>query len=259
MDEKRLIPPDERLDEGAAANVNVADAERVASATAGLGLALVGLKRGGAPGAVMGVLGAALLHRAATGRCRLYAALGTGTASRIRSPVASVPHGQGLKLERAVTVQRPRDELYRFWRDFRNLPHFMEDLESVEETGPGRSRWVARGPAGKIVSWEAEIVNERENELIAWRSLPGADVDHAGSVQFRPAPGDRGTEVKVVAEYRPPAGAAGVAVAKLLGADPAARLREDLRRFKQIMEAGEAPTTEGQPSGRTHDTGLGGR
>ena len=237
--------------------VNVAPVERWASAVGGLALGLVGVRRRGVSGLLLAAAGAELMRRGATGHCRLYAALDTGTAGPVRSPVASVPHEQGIRVERAVTIARPREELYRFWRNLENLPDFMEHLESVQAAGGGRSRWAAKGPLGRRVEWEAEIVNERENELLAWRTVPGSDVDHAGSVLFRDAPGGRGTEVRVVMEYRPPAGKLGAAVAGLAGEDPDRQVREDLRRFKQRMEAGEVATTEGQPSGRDPVPGEG--
>ena len=230
--------------------VNVGNGERLGSAVAGLALALHGLRRRGSTGALLGLIGGALLYRAGTGRCPVYGVLGAGTAGATRSPVASVPHGQGIKVERTVTVRRRPDELYRFWRDLENLPRFMRHLEAVTRTGEGRSHWVARAPLGGRVEWDARIVNERENELIAWQSLEGADVPNAGSVQFRELPGERGTEVRVVLEYRPPAGKAGAALARLFGEEPEQQVKEDLGRFKQLMEAGEVATTEGQPSGR---------
>jgi uncharacterized membrane protein len=117
-------------------------------------------------------------------------------------------------------------------------------------TGEGRSHWVAKAPAGTTVEWDAEVYNEKENEMIAWRSLEGSQVDNAGSVHFTPAPGGRGTQVRVVLKYDPPAGVIGAAVARLFGESPAQQIDEDLRRFKQLMEAGEVATTTGQPSGR---------
>jgi uncharacterized membrane protein len=126
----------------------------------------------------------------------------------------------------------------------------MNHLESVTTTGEGRSHWVAKAPAGSTVEWDAEIYNEKENELIAWRSLEGADVDNAGSVRFEPAAGDRGTTVRVTLRYDPPGGALGAAVARLFGENPDQQIDEDLRRFKQVMEVGEVVNTEGQPSGR---------
>jgi uncharacterized membrane protein len=152
-------------------------------------------------------------------------------------------------------VNRPAAELYRYWRNFENLPKFMDHLESVRTTGEKRSHWVAKAPAGTTVEWDAEIINEKENELIAWRSLENADVDNAGSVRFQEAPAGRGTEVRVSLEYDPPGGMVGAAIAKLFGEAPDQQIQEDLRRFKQVMEAGERATTEGQASGRSATSG----
>ena len=127
----------------------------------------------------------------------------------------------------------------------------MQHLQSVTVIDLTHSHWVAKAPDGRDVAWDAEIINDKENELIAWRSIGDADIDNAGSVHFTPAPGGRGTVVKVVLEYNPPAGKAGKFVAKLFGEDPDTQVREDLRHLKEIMEAGEIPTTEGQPSGRS--------
>ncbi|RPJ76614.1 MAG: SRPBCC family protein [Acidobacteria bacterium] len=140
---------------------------------------------------------------------------------------------------RALTVNRPPAEVYGFWRDLENLPRFMRHLESVRTTEPGRSRWKVKGPAGTSVEWDAEIVEDRPSELIAWRSLPGASVENGGFVRFRPAPGGKATEVKVHLEYHPPGGRLGSAVASLFGEEPEQQLQEDLRRFKQVMETGE--------------------
>jgi uncharacterized membrane protein len=159
-------------------------------------------------------------------------------------------NGGAIRVEQAVTINRPPEELYRLWRDFQNLPRFMKHLESVRETGNRRSHWIAKAPAGRTVEWEAEITEDRPNELIAWRSLKGADVDNIGSVRFERAPGRRGSIVSVDMRYNPPAGALGVIVAKLFGEDPEWQVKDDLRRFKQLIETGEIITTEGQPAGR---------
>ena len=143
-----------------------------------------------------------------------------------------------VHVTRAVTINRPREELYRFWRDFENLPRFMEHLESVRVLGPNRSHWTARAPAGTTVEWDAEIVDERPDELIAWRSLPDADVTNAGVVRFLDAPGG-GTEVRVELRYDPPGGKIAATIAKLFGEEPSLQLSGDLRRFKQVMEVGE--------------------
>jgi uncharacterized membrane protein len=143
------------------------------------------------------------------------------------------------RVTKAITVNRSPAEVYAYWHDFENLPRFMRHLESVRAAGPRRSHWVAKGPAGATVEWDAEIVEDRQNELIGWRSLKGADVDNRGSVAFRPAPRGQGTEVTVQMQYDPPAGGVGEALAMLFGEQPEQQLQEDLRRFKQVIETGE--------------------
>ena len=159
-----------------------------------------------------------------------------------------------VKVKKTILINRSPEELYHHWRDFQNLPRFMKNLESVEVTTDERSHWVAKGPAGKRVKWDAEIADDRPNELIAWRSLDGADVENSGSVRFEPAPGGRGTLVSVEMQYSPPAGVVGATVAKLFGRAPEQEVEEDLRRFKQVMETGEIITTQGQPAGRSSST-----
>jgi uncharacterized membrane protein len=146
---------------------------------------------------------------------------------------------QAVKVTRAITVNRPPDEVYAFWRNVENLPRFMQHLESVETIDERRSRWRAKGAAGKTVEWDAELVEDRPNELIAWRSLGGAHVPNRGSVRFRRAPDGRGTEVVVELEYHPPGGRLGAGLAKLFGADPGLQVTRDLHRFKQLVEVGE--------------------
>jgi len=157
---------------------------------------------------------------------------------------------QGQRAESSVTINRVPADLYRFWRDFQNLPRFMLQLKSVHVDTARHSHWVAQGPAGITVEWDAEIIDDQPDALIAWRSLAGADVDQTGSVRFEAAPGGRGTFVRVCMAYDPPGGALGAVVATLFGEDPGQHLREGLRRFKQLMEAGETATTAGQPSAR---------
>jgi uncharacterized membrane protein len=159
-----------------------------------------------------------------------------------------------MQVRKSIAINRPPEELYRFWRDFQNLPRFMKHLESVQVIDARRSHWVAKGPAGTKVEWDAEITDERTNEMIAWRSLEGAEVDNSGVVWFESAPGKRGTLVKVDLQYSPPAGVIGASVAKLFGEEPGWQMQDDLRHFKQVMEIGEVITTEGQPAGRTSST-----
>jgi uncharacterized membrane protein len=146
---------------------------------------------------------------------------------------------QGIHAKASCIVNRPPQEVYSFWRNFENLSRFMKHLESVHEHGEGRSHWVAKGPAGSTVEWDATIIADVPGEVITWRSLEGSDVDHAGAVRFEEAPGGRGTIVKVNFQYNPPAGVIGAAVAKLFGEEPEQQLNDDLRRFKQVLEVGE--------------------
>ena len=149
-----------------------------------------------------------------------------------------------LKVSKAITVNRSPDEVYAFWRDFGNLPRFMDNVESVTATGEGRSHWKVKAPLGGTVEWDAEIVEDRPGEIISWRSLENADVKNAGTVRFEPAPGGRGTEIHVELEYSPPGGPVGAAIAWLFGEEPSQQTREDLRRFKQVMETGEVVRSE---------------
>jgi uncharacterized membrane protein len=233
--------------------VNVADAERWASALGGAALTAYGIKqlRDRSPvGAALAATGTALIYRGATGHCPAYAAAGINTAHPRSETKEALGGARGVHVEEVATISRAADELYRFWRDFERLPSFMGHLVSVKEIDNRRSHWIAKAPAGRSVEWDAEIVNEVPNELIGWRTLDGADVVSAGSVRFKPAPGGRGTEVRVRLQYEPPAGKVGATVAWLLGHEPSQTIREDLRRFKQLMETGEIPTTKGQPRGR---------
>jgi uncharacterized membrane protein len=151
----------------------------------------------------------------------------------------------GTNVKKSLIINRSPEEIYAFWRDFENLPQFMKSLESVRMTGEGRSHWVAKAPAGTTVEWDAEITEDRPNELIAWRSLEGAEVENSGSVQFQPAPGDRGTIVKVEIAYNPPGGVIGEWIAKLTGDDPGQQAQESLRCLKQVMETGEVVISDG--------------
>lgn len=159
-----------------------------------------------------------------------------------------------LRARHALVIGKPREEIYAFWRNFEQLPRFMNHAESVRIIGDRRSHWVVKGPAGTRPEWDAETIEERPNELIRWRSLPGATVDNAGEVRFDPAPGNWGTIVRVSLEYHPPAGVLGATVAKLLGESPGKQLAIDLRRLKQLVETGEIARTEGQPAGRQRST-----
>jgi uncharacterized membrane protein len=228
--------------------INLTPAERIVSAAAGGLLIGAGLRRARARGLAFSCLGGALLRRAITGHSYFYEIAGIH-AIPYRARSASVPYELGIRVDRAATVMRPREEVYRFWRKLENLPRFMRHLISVTDLGRGRSRWIARGPGGRRIQWDAVIHNEVENELLAWRSLPDAHVDSAGSVLFSDAPGGRGTEIKVELQYNPPAGVLGALVGKMFGAEPSGQIQEDLGRLKQLLETGEVITVDGQSHG----------
>ncbi len=232
---------------------NVGNIERGASVMAGSLLLYHGLKRKSKAGVGLALLGAAGIRRGITGFCYTYQALGIRSADIEQGANVSVPYELGVRVDRAVTVNKPREEVYRFWRNLTNLPAFMAHLESVKVIDQKRSHWVAKAPAGRTMEWNAEIINEVENELIAWRSLSGADVDNAGSVRFQDAGGDRGTVVRISLQYNPPGGALGAVFAKLFGEEPGQQIDSDLRHFKRMLETGELPTSSGQPSARPAD------
>ena len=238
-------------------NINVGDNERKASVVAGGVLALYGLSRRSWGGALLAAVGGGLLYRGVTGHCATYEALGTNTAEGddAASP-ADKPGADGIQVREVVTINKSPEELYAFWRNFDNLPKFMNHLESVTTGDDKHSHWVAKAPLGRTVAWDAEIINETPNRLIAWQTLPGASVSSAGTVRFEPALGGRGTEVRISLDYNPPAGVVGATVAKLFGEEPRVQIAEDLRRFKNLMETGETPTVEGQPVGARSAKGL---
>jgi uncharacterized membrane protein len=150
---------------------------------------------------------------------------------------------------RAVTIRRPAAELYGFWRQFENLAQVVKYPVVITTRSPAESHWVVTAPGGKKIEWDAEVTEDQPNALIAWRSRPGADVPNSGVVRFTPAPGRDGTEVTVEIEYAPPGGKLAALLAKLTGKEAGQQVMETLRRFKALMEAGEIPTTEGQPAG----------
>ena len=241
-----------RADEGAdwsdEGSHNVARPERIGSVAFGAALVTYGVRRRDPAGLIAALVGGAFVRRGATGRCPVYRAMGVSTGSAagvlasprgdVTSRAATVNARKAVKVERNVTIDREPRALYDFWRDFENLPRFMEHLVSVRVDSRTRSHWVAKGPAGTTVEWDAEIINEIPGSLIAWKSAAGAEVPNAGSVHFTRAPSGRGTVVRVVLDAEPPAGRLGLVLAKLFGEDPDREVREDLRRFKQLMETG---------------------
>jgi len=241
----------DRSNEASASGINVGGIERLACAITGGALTVCGLRRRSAGGLLLTLAGAALLHRGGTGHCNTYQALGITTANRRDANARE--HEQAVArdvhVEKSIIIDKSPEELYSFWRDFENLPRFMDHLESVNSVGFNRWHWVAKGPVGTRPEWDAEIYNEKPNELIAWRSLDGT-VTNAGSVHFEPASGERGTQVKVVLNYNAPGGKVSALLAKIFGQEPGQMIEGDLRRLKQILETGEIASAEGQPSGR---------
>ena len=211
---------------------NLSASDRLASLGLGGVLIAYGLSRHTIAGKLLALAGSAIGWWGASGYCPIYKTLEINTADP--SPEAS----ESLHLEKAITINRQRKELFRIWRDFENLPSIMDHIHSVVVTGPGKSHWVAGGPAGSTLEWDAEIVAEKQNALISWRSLENSGMLHAGSVRFTTIPNGGGTEVKVTIKYRPPAGVIGATVARLFGKDPEHQIEEGLRRFKKVMEAG---------------------
>lgn len=235
---------------------NIGKVERGASLVAGALLVMRGLQKRSWLGTGTALMGMALLRHGITGFSYTWQALGIDTTGTSPAPDVSVPSGKGVRIDEAVTINRPRDEVYRFWRDLSNLAHVMERVESVHASaGSNRSHWIAKGPGGKRTEWDAEIVNESENELIAWRSLDGSEMPNAGSVRFKDASGGRGTEVKLELQYVPPGGPVGAVVSRLFNAsrlmneDPARQIHNDLKRLKARLETGVVPGTGGQPVG----------
>ncbi len=229
---------------------NVSKVERAASIVGGTFLAYVGARRRDAWGAGLAILGAGLLRRGITGYCYTYQYLGVRTAEVGQGRNISIPYEMGVKVQRAITVSRDRGEVFRFWRNLENLPKFMKHLKSVKVTGERTSHWVANAPAGRTVEWDAEIINEDENEIISWRSLEGSTVPNAGSVRFSDATGNRGTEIRISLQYNPPGGVVGALFAKMFGEEPEQQITEDLGRLKAMIESGQVPTNSGQTSGR---------
>lgn len=215
---------------------NVGAVERWGSIAAGAALLAYGFARRKPSGAWLAAAGAPFLYRGITGQCPVYARMRSGNGVDTRQALAG---DRGIHVQESVRIERPIEDLYRFWRRLENLPRFMTNLESVTELPNGRSRWVAKGPAGSTVTWDAEIINEVPNKVIGWRSLPDSDVVSAGSVNFDRL-GERSGQLSVRLQYAPPAGRAGSAIAQAFGKEPSQTIREDLYRLKQILETGDS-------------------
>ena len=223
--------------------VNVGPGERLLSIVGGSALLAFGLSRRSPRGLAMAATGGMMLYRGLGGQWLLYRALGISRATPTDEPVGHL----GVKVEREIQVDEEPAKVYAFWRDFRFLPTIMPNLESVEMLSDTRSRWRVKAPAGTTIEWEAEIINDKRNELIAWQTLPGARVAHAGSVRFEPRPGG-GTTVRVSLQYNPPGGTLAHMVTRMFGADPGRRIEEDLERLKEALASANQDRDGLQPA-----------
>ncbi|HEV7367976.1 SRPBCC family protein [Arenibaculum sp.] len=231
----------ERLER--ATKTDIETLSRYALIAGGSLMALGGMRRGGLSGAAMAAAGMGLIWR---GSARDPLMTGVGGHHDHVAGVDERHHP--VTITHAVTIGKPRDELYRFWRDFENLPRFMEDVERIDVTDRHHSHWCVRSPGEGTVEWDAEVHDEREGEHISWRSVGEAEIHNSGIVRFRDAPGGRGTVVEVTLRYEPPFGRLGRTLAKLTGHEPEVQLRSNLRRLKQIMETGEVATSRANPA-----------
>lgn len=239
MDRLELQFPEDAREIRVREGRNISESERWISMAAGVGMAAYGITRGRLPGWALAGLGALLVRRGMSGHCDTYQMLGLNTAGTGEDTRQALGGPAGVIVEERVTINRPVSELYRFWRNLENLPRFMKHLESVERITDSLSRWQAKGPGGATVEWNAEIINEVPDQVIGWRSIEGSDVVSAGSVNFDDD-GAGGTHVRVRLQYSPPLGKVGDAVARLIGADAATQIRQDLARFKTLVETGQA-------------------
>lgn len=239
-------------DAGGSSRINVGDTERIWSAAGGALIATYGLRRGSFSGLLLATLGGFMVYRGASGYCPMNQALGRNTAG----PNAGNGAVDSIEIVKSLTINKPRKEVYAYWRQLENLPRFMFHLSEVRQLDNKRSHWVAKLSDGLLaqtlgtVAWDAQILEEEENERLVWKSVADARIDNAGEVRFVDAPNGQGTEVHAVIKYRPPAGQLGGAIMKLFNPAFEQMIKQDLRRFKQLLETGEITTIDGQPSGR---------
>ena len=222
---------------------------RIASAAVGGTLVALGLRRRSLGGAAMATVGGWLFYRGATGRGRPSRTFGGSTAADSERREAGAP-ATATEVAHSTTVRRPADELSEFWRDPDHLTRIFGEFADVVSTGENRQRWAVHAPLGRTMAWNAHVAEDRPGEVLRWESEPGATVPNEGTVRFRPAPGDRGTEVTLRLRFDLPGGALGDAAMRLLGVVPDTIAESALRRFKSLAETGEIPTLERNPSGR---------
>lgn len=233
-------------------DVNVGKSERLFSTLGGGILALAGLKRGGVPGALLGVAGLALLHRGTSGHCMVYGALDVDTSEGAHARHGAMPADgeKTTRVEASLTLDRPADEAYALWRDVTQAPRYMHRILSVDPLGGDRSRWMAEGVRGRTVEWISQITEDVPGRRIAWESLPGSDLPNRGSVEFTAGTRPGETVVRHVLEFDPPGGVVGQAIAGALQELPQEMVKNDLRRFKALLETGEIFDGSAPTSGR---------
>jgi uncharacterized membrane protein len=225
-------------------DINISEPERIVTSIGGAALALYGLGRRDMRGLAMALAGSYLLYRGATGHCHTYKAMGVNMSD-------PSTHG-GIKVSKSIVIRRSAEDLYEYWYNFENLPQFMEHLQAVWMIGDHRWHWVAKAPAGMDVEWDADVIDEREGEFIAWQSLEGSDVPNEGSVSFRELPNDQGTQVTVNLIYYPLGGQLGAWIAMLFGEEPSMQIEDDLRNFKLLMEDEAHRESSSSRSRRNH-------
>lgn len=214
---------------------NVGATERAICALGGAVVAGFGIGQRNFSTPFLLLLGGALVYRGISGNCKLYEKLGINTAQPHRE--CGVPGNKGIRVEKSIAVNRHPAQVFSFWRNLENLPRFMPHLKSVKQAGQGLSHWKVEGPAGMTVEWDAEIINEHPGKMISWRSLPGAQVQSAGTVRFHSLDDGKNTLVTVVLQYQPPGGRLGAAVAAIFGEAPDQQLDSDLQRFRDLVES----------------------
>lgn len=218
---------------------NVGRTDRALSAVLGATTLISMVRWHGVGKAAAATGGMMMLTRAATGHSKVYDALGVSSAK--------LGEGGGINLDVGITIHRPKEELYEFWRDVTNLPLVMRHIVSVEDLGGGVTHWRALGPRGLTVEWDAQLINDEPGEYLAWQSLPGSEIDHAGSVHFKGV--DGGTELRLYMRYRPRGMMPGFVLAKMLNPVSEEEVLADLQRLKRVMEAGVDISAEGQLGG----------
>jgi uncharacterized membrane protein len=226
---------------------NIGTWERMASVALGVGALTAAARENGRRGAMAQVAGAGLLARGLTGYCPFHAM--ARHKRRQRDTRLALGGRRGVFVRESVTVQAPPDALYALLRDPGNLQGIVRGVEGMQRLDEVRARWITRGSGGIVTQWNAEVINDVPGRIIGWRSFTGADVAHAGSVVLRPRMQGE-TEVTVTLQCDMPAGRAGLALARIFGRSPRTRVRNALRRWKQLLESGELPTVEGQPAGK---------